>query len=51
MAKVTLDYTKANDFLEKHELENMEPQTRHAHNLLHNKKGAGSDFFRVARFA
>ena len=44
MNKVTLDYTKALGFLSEEEIVNLEGQVKDAHDKIHNKSGAGSDF-------
>ncbi len=44
MNKVTLDYTKALGFLSEEEIINLEGQVKDAHDKIHNKSGAGSDF-------
>lgn len=42
MEALTLDYSHA--LIEKHELEEMQAQIQGAHDLLHNKSGAGKEF-------
>lgn len=42
--KVTLDYSKSLSFFSEKEIENMTYQAAVAHDMLHNKKGPGSDF-------
>lgn len=44
MNNITFDYSKALPFLEQHEIDYMAPYIKEAHNMLHNKSGAGSDF-------
>ncbi|SCY69315.1 glucose-6-phosphate isomerase [Alkaliphilus peptidifermentans] len=44
MKKIRFDYSKAIDFIGEHELENMKPMMEIAHELLHGKKGAGSEY-------
>lgn len=44
MAKVTLTYDKALKFFSEDELEKMQPFVEKAHELVHEKTGAGSDF-------
>ena len=44
MAKITFDYSKALDFMAASEIENLKGFVNEAHNILHNKTGAGSDF-------
>ena len=39
-----LDLEKAADFLAKHELECLHDQVSKAHDMLHQKTGAGSNF-------
>lgn len=42
--KITLDYSKSLSFFSEKEIENMAYQTAIAHDMLHNKKGPGSDY-------
>lgn len=42
MSQITLDYSKTG--VKAYELEYLAPQVQAAHNMLHNKTGAGSDF-------
>lgn len=44
MNKVTLTYDKALQFFKEEELGNMKPLVEKAHELLHEKTGAGNDF-------
>lgn len=44
MSDIRFDYSRALDFLGEHELENLAPQVRAAHTMLHEKTGAGNDF-------
>ena len=44
MKKLTLDLSKTVPFLKEHELDYLEEAVKCAHNKLHNKNGAGSDF-------
>jgi glucose-6-phosphate isomerase len=44
LKKLRFDYSKALSFIGEHELEYMEGPVRLAHEQLHNKTGAGSDF-------
>ncbi|KAB3535301.1 glucose-6-phosphate isomerase [Alkaliphilus pronyensis] len=44
MEKVKFDYSKAINFIGEHEFENMRPMLDVAHNLLHNKAGAGNNY-------
>ncbi|MCM3740195.1 glucose-6-phosphate isomerase [Oceanobacillus luteolus] len=44
MTKVTLTYDKALKFFNEDELKNMKPFVEKAHELLHEKTGAGNDF-------
>ncbi|MFV9511423.1 glucose-6-phosphate isomerase [Tepidibacillus sp. LV47] len=41
---VQFDYSKANPFLKQHELDQMKDMVKTAHQMLHNKTGAGNDF-------
>lgn len=42
--KITFDYTQATNFVAQHELEYVAGQVQQAHDLLHDKKGAGSEY-------
>ena len=44
MKKLKLDLSKTVPFLNDHEVSYMEESVKIAHNKLHNKSGAGSDF-------
>lgn len=44
MKNITLDYKSALGFFNEEEIFNVKEQVRAAHNALHNKTGAGSDF-------
>jgi glucose-6-phosphate isomerase len=44
MNKIQFDYSSATAFMNEHELMQMQPAIRMAHDLLHNGTGAGSDF-------
>ncbi len=44
MKNITLDYKAALGFFNEEEIFNVKEQVRAAHNALHNKTGAGSDF-------
>ncbi|MGV3487292.1 MAG: glucose-6-phosphate isomerase [Tuberibacillus sp.] len=44
MQKLNLDYTTAHKFFSEQEMKNMSAMVRSAHDQLHNKTGAGSDF-------
>ncbi|MCX7904875.1 MAG: glucose-6-phosphate isomerase [Caloramator sp.] len=44
MPNITLDYSKVLDFVNIEEIKNLEGQIKDAHEKLHNKNGAGSDF-------
>ncbi len=41
---ITLDYSGAEDFFKKHELEYLGPKVTQAHQLLHNLEGPGSEY-------
>jgi glucose-6-phosphate isomerase len=41
---LSLDLSKVKPFLNDHEVSYMQPMVTEAHNMLHNKTGAGSDF-------
>lgn len=41
---LTLDLSKAMPYLNQHEVEQLQPMVTAAHNMLHEKTGAGSDF-------
>lgn len=42
--QVRFDYSKALAFIEEHEIFNLAPQVRTAHEMLHNKTGAGREY-------
>ena len=42
--KLSLDLSKVKSFLNDHEISNLQPMVKEAHNMLHNKTGAGNDF-------
>lgn len=44
MKNIEVDYSKALGFINEHEIEYMKSQIIDAHNKLHNKSGAGSEF-------
>lgn len=44
MSQIIFDYSSATSFFHEHELTQLEPTILTAHELLHNKKGPGSDF-------
>lgn len=44
MANIKFDYKKALPFVSCHEIEYMSDYVKAAHNMLHNKTGAGNDF-------
>lgn len=44
MGKVTFDYSKALDFVGKHELISLKSMVETAHKMLHEQTGAGNDF-------
>ena len=44
MSKLTFDYSKALPFVGQHEIDNMSEYVKSAHDMLHNKTGAGNDF-------
>lgn len=44
MQKLSFDYSKALKFVNEHEVQYMESYVKSAHEMLHNKTGAGSDF-------
>lgn len=44
MTHITFNYDKALRFFSKEELENLNPFVQEAHNMLHEKTGAGSDY-------
>ncbi|SKA85140.1 glucose-6-phosphate isomerase [Caloramator quimbayensis] len=44
MERITVDYSKTLGFLKEEEIENIKSQIIDAHDKLHNKTGAGSDF-------
>ena len=44
MSDITFDYSRALPFLGQHEIDNMAEYVKSAHEMLHNKTGAGNDF-------
>ena len=44
MQKLNFDYSKARMFVNEHEVKYMESFVKSAHEMLHNKTGAGNDF-------
>ncbi|PDZ94055.1 glucose-6-phosphate isomerase, partial [Bacillus cereus] len=44
MTHIQFDYTKALTFLNEHEVTYLQGAVRTAHDAIHNKTGAGSDF-------
>ena len=44
MGKITFDSSKASSFLSDYEINYLEGQVKLAHDMLHNKTGAGNDF-------
>lgn len=44
MEKLTFCYKKAADFVSEHEIDGMKEYVKAAHEMLHNKTGAGNDF-------
>jgi glucose-6-phosphate isomerase len=44
MQKIQFDYSKALDFINESEVNNLIPFVKSAHEMLHNKTGAGNDF-------
>ncbi len=44
MKNITFDYASAMDFLAPHELEYMGPKIEQAHELLHERRGAGNEY-------
>ncbi len=44
MSSLSFDYSKAAEFVGQHELDNMAEYVKSAHDMLHNKTGAGNDF-------
>lgn len=44
MKQIQFDYSNVSSFINEHELAQLEPAVLMAHQLLHNKKGPGSDF-------
>ncbi|MEG0842842.1 MAG: glucose-6-phosphate isomerase [Romboutsia sp.] len=44
MGKIKFDYSKSIGFLQQQEIDAMQPYVDTAHNLIHSKKGLGSDF-------
>lgn len=41
---IILDYSNASEFIKDHELENLKPQVKLAHDLLHQQAGAGKEY-------
>ncbi len=41
---VQFDYSKAKPFLQQHEIDQMKEMVKTAHQMLHNKTGAGNDY-------
>ena len=44
MSNISFDYSGVNNFVGKHEIDNLVPQIEAAHKLLHEKTGPGNDF-------
>lgn len=44
MSSLNFDYSKALPFIGQHEIDNMAEYVKSAHNMIHNKIGAGNDF-------
>lgn len=44
MSKLQFDYSKATDFVQQHEIDYLNAPIQTAHEQLHNKTGAGSDY-------
>lgn len=44
MSEITFDYSRALPFLSQHELDNMAEYVKSAHDMIHNKTGAGNDY-------
>ena len=44
MSNIRFDYSKALPFVGQHEIDNMAEYVKEAHNMIHNKTGAGNDF-------
>lgn len=44
MKKISFDYAKALDFMSQEEVDNLKNAVKTAHDMLHEKTGAGSDF-------
>ena len=44
MSSISFDYSKALPFVSQYEIDNMAEYIKSAHNMLHNKTGAGNDF-------
>ena len=44
MANISFDFSGAEKFVAKHEIDNLVPQVEAAHKLLHEKTGPGNDF-------
>lgn len=51
MSNIRFDYSKALPFVGQHEIDNMAEYVKEAHNMLHNKTGAGNDFLGWVNFA
>ena len=51
MAKLNLDYSKVLGFLDKSEIDAMQPYVTVAHNSLHERTGLGKRFFRMDKLA
>ena len=44
MSNINFDYSKALGFIGQHEIDNMAEYVKSAHDMIHNKTGAGNDF-------
>ncbi|MDY3972983.1 MAG: glucose-6-phosphate isomerase, partial [Clostridia bacterium] len=44
MSNIKFDYSKALPFIGQHEIDNMASYVKEAHDMIHNKTGAGNDF-------
>lgn len=44
MQEITFDYSKALSFMGQHEIDNVAEYVKSAHEMLHNKTGAGNDY-------
>lgn len=44
MSNIRFDYSKALPFIGQHEIDNMASYVKEAHDMIHNKTGAGNDF-------